>query len=100
MAGAGQDGQDERGRRRRTWALVGVMMAAPFVALLWVSSYARTEPRLLGFPFFYWYQLAWVFITAALTGVALVLVRRVQITRAPLSDGADRLDRRAPGEHR
>lgn len=35
-------------------------LAAPVVALLWVPSYARAEPHLVGVPFFYWYQLLWV----------------------------------------
>jgi Protein of unknown function (DUF3311) len=28
---------------------------------------ASEDPELFGFPFFYWYQLAWVPLTAALT---------------------------------
>jgi hypothetical protein len=28
--------------------------------------YARATPALLGFPFFYWYQLGWVVLTSAL----------------------------------
>ena len=30
----------------------------------WCPTYAKDEPRLWGFPFFYWYQLLWVFISA------------------------------------
>jgi len=32
-----------------------------------VPFYNGRTPELLGFPFFYWYQLAWVPITALLT---------------------------------
>jgi Protein of unknown function (DUF3311) len=53
---------------------VGVLLALPLVALLWVSSYNRPEPRLAGVPFFYWYQFLWVFIAAACTTVAYRLV--------------------------
>ena len=56
--------------------LVAALLAAPLVALLWVSSYAKEEPRLFGFPFFYWYQFAWVFITAATTSIAFRIVQR------------------------
>lgn len=63
--------------------LVAALLAAPLVALLWVSSYAKEEPRLLGFPFFYWYQFAWVFITAVLTSIAYqVVVRHERRRRA------------------
>ena len=45
-------------------------LALPIVALLWVSSYARVEPTLAGFPFFIWYQFLWVFLCAACTWAA------------------------------
>ncbi|MGH9466139.1 MAG: DUF3311 domain-containing protein [Terriglobales bacterium] len=51
-------------RRHLVWLLL-----APFVALLWVPSYSRLTPELWGFPFFYWYQLLWVFLTVALTWI-------------------------------
>ena len=35
----------------------------PYIGLLWMPFYAKAEPRLWGFPFFYWYQFLWVFIT-------------------------------------
>jgi len=38
----------------------------PFVGLLWVPFYNFHDPVLFGFPFFYWYQLAWVPITSIL----------------------------------
>jgi hypothetical protein len=55
-------------------AAVAALLALPVVALLWVSSYNRAEPRLGGVPFFYWYQFVWVFIAAACTTVAYRLV--------------------------
>jgi hypothetical protein len=64
------------------YVVAGVLIAIPFVALLWVSSYAKAKPELFGFPFFYWYQLMWVLITAALTSVAYALVRGVDRKRA------------------
>jgi hypothetical protein len=35
-----------------------------------VPFYNFRSPTLLGFPFFYWYQLAWVPVTAFLTWIA------------------------------
>jgi hypothetical protein len=43
-----------------------VLLLLPFVGLLWVPFYNFTEPSLFGFPFFYWYQFAWVPITSVL----------------------------------
>ncbi|QHC25520.1 DUF3311 domain-containing protein [Streptomyces sp. GS7] len=66
--------------------VAGLCLLAPFVAMLWVSSYARIEPTLIGIPFFYWYQMAWVLISTALTTIAYKLVQREQRAR---KDGAD-----------
>jgi Protein of unknown function (DUF3311) len=54
--------------------LVGVLVAIPVVALMWVSSYARETPRLWGVPFFYWYQFLWVFLAAGCTYAAYRVV--------------------------
>ncbi|MBM6405658.1 DUF3311 domain-containing protein [Phycicoccus sp. CSK15P-2] len=58
--------------------LAGVLLLVPIVALMWVGSYSRVDPKLGAFPFFVWYQFLWVFITSALTYTAyrIVLVAR------------------------
>ncbi|MFI1092729.1 DUF3311 domain-containing protein [Streptomyces sp. NPDC020917] len=61
--------------------IAGLCLLAPFVALLWVDSYSRVTPRFIGIPFFYWYQMAWVPVAAALTYTAYVLVRREERAR-------------------
>ncbi|MCD0482866.1 DUF3311 domain-containing protein [Streptacidiphilus sp. ASG 303] len=61
--------------------LAGLCLVAPFVATLWVSSYADTSPDLGGVPFFYWYQLLWVPLSALLTVSAYLLVRREERQR-------------------
>ncbi|MER0482556.1 DUF3311 domain-containing protein [Streptomyces sp. Edi2] len=64
-----------------TRVVAGVCLIAPFVAMLWVSSYARIEPKLIGIPFFYWYQMAWVLVSTVLTMIAYKLVQREQRAR-------------------
>ncbi|GAA2723182.1 MULTISPECIES: DUF3311 domain-containing protein [Streptomyces] len=56
--------------------VAGICLAIPFVAMLWVDSYARVSPAFIGIPFFYWYQMLWVLIATLLTTIAYVLVRR------------------------
>ncbi len=48
----------------RLWYL---LLLVPFIGLLWVPFYASADPEVFGFPFFYWYQFAWVPITSLLT---------------------------------
>ncbi|MCG3039513.1 DUF3311 domain-containing protein [Streptomyces fenghuangensis] len=66
---------------------IGACLLAPFVAMLWVGSYARSEPALAGIPFFYWYQLLWVPLSAALMAVAYLLVRRDRAARRAAERG-------------
>ncbi|WP_327234559.1 DUF3311 domain-containing protein [Streptomyces sp. NBC_01317] len=61
--------------------IIAFCLVAPFVALLWVSSYARTDPAFIGIPFFYWYQMLWVVVSAVLTMIAFQLWRRDQRAR-------------------
>jgi hypothetical protein len=50
------------------------LLILPAIGLLFPAFYARSTPALFGFPFFYWYQFAWVFLTAAITAVVYFLV--------------------------
>ena len=56
-----------------------LLFLIPFIAMLWVPSYNAVEPELGGIPFFYWYQLAWILLGAAV--VLLVHVLETRITR-------------------
>ena len=46
-----------------------LLLLLPFIGLLWVPFYNSANPELFGFPFFYWYQLAWVPVSALLTWI-------------------------------
>ena len=56
--------------------LVRWLLLIPFIGLLWVPFYNERGPELLGFPFFYWYQLAWVPISSLLTWIVYRSVPR------------------------
>ena len=53
-----------------------LLFLIPCLMILWVPSYNRIEPTLLGVPFFYWYQLAWILIGAAVVGVVYLSEKR------------------------
>jgi hypothetical protein len=61
--------------------VIALCLFAPFVAMLWVGSYAKTDPAFIGIPCFYWYQMAWVLISTALTMIAYKLWQRDQRAR-------------------
>jgi membrane protease YdiL (CAAX protease family) len=48
----------------------------PYLALCFPALYAHKEPALWGFPFFYWYQFAWVVLTSAILGLFYRRTRR------------------------
>ncbi|MEU2282773.1 DUF3311 domain-containing protein [Streptomyces sp. NPDC013178] len=70
--------------------VIALCLFAPFVAMLWVGSYAKVDPKFIGIPFFYWYQMAWVLISTALTMVAYKLWQRDQRAREAANGGASK----------
>ncbi len=73
----------------------GILVLIPIVALMWVPSYAKATPRLWGFPFFYWYQLMWLFIGASCVISAYLLLTRGPIDRGPVDRGPAARDERS-----
>jgi hypothetical protein len=62
---ADRDRDPAAGRPRSNgWYL---LLAIPFFALLYPPLYAHENPHFIGIPFFYWYQIAWLFLTAGIT---------------------------------
>jgi hypothetical protein len=65
----------QTGHGRRSTRLWYLLLLVPFAGLLWVPIYADAKPELFGFPFFYWYQFAWVPATALITWIVYRMVR-------------------------
>ena len=56
----------ERERSHRAWYW---LLAVPLVGLLVPTVYNSIDPEFIGIPFFYWYQLAWVPLSVAVTAL-------------------------------
>ena len=61
------------------------LLVIPCIAMIWVPSYNKVDPQLWGFPFFYWYQLFWVLVSAVIT--ALVYLKTKNISKASTGNG-------------
>jgi hypothetical protein len=59
----------------RVHGAIWALLALPYAGLCFPGVYARATPALLGFPFFYWYQFAWVIATSCLLGVVYLKLR-------------------------
>ncbi len=46
-----------------------LLLALPYLGLCFPQIYAHSTPALWGFPFFYWYQFAWVIVASALLAI-------------------------------
>jgi len=57
---------DRREKRPQRFGLVHILLVFPFIAMLSVGFYNRTEPTLAGIPFFYWFQMLWIPLGAIL----------------------------------
>ena len=89
-------GNDERSRApevphtdKPKMVAAGILLLIPIVALMAVPTYAKTDPELFGFPFFFWYQFLWVFICSAMTYAAYRLTLSAR-GRSPRQAGEDR----------
>ncbi|HET8601349.1 MAG TPA: DUF3311 domain-containing protein [Segeticoccus sp.] len=65
-----------------------VLLLLPFAATLVPPFYARLQPSVGGWPFFYWWQFAWIIITAAL----LALVYHLTTEHVPRREGPEPVD--------
>lgn len=51
------------------------LLLIPFVATLIPPLYARSAPALFGFPFFYWYQILWIALSALIVWIVYAATR-------------------------
>ena len=75
------------GKSPVTWGAVTVLLAVAIMGTLWVPFYARSMPELGPFPFFYWYQLIWVPLTAVILWVCYLLLKARPAAGAGPGDG-------------
>ena len=69
---------------------VTVMLAVAIGGALWVPIYAHVQPKLGDFPFFYWYQLILVPVTAILCWISYLLLRAKPARQATHAAARDR----------
>jgi hypothetical protein len=62
------------GARRRPAA--AWLLLVPLLLVVYPPLYNRTDPQLLGIPFFYWYQLAVIPVSVLLTTIVYRAGRR------------------------
>jgi hypothetical protein len=65
----------DRPRKKRGWSWWYLLFAIQFVVILWPPFYNRAEPTFIGIPFFYWFQLLWVLVSAAFTAIVYVATK-------------------------
>jgi Protein of unknown function (DUF3311) len=70
-----ENGASSKGRKWSWWYLLFVLQ---FLVILWPPFYNKAEPTLLGIPFFYWFQLLWVLVSAVFTAVVYLMTRKSQ----------------------
>jgi hypothetical protein len=85
--GAGGQRRPRSGGLRRLWY---VLLFLEVFGVLIPSIYARITPKLFGIPFFYWYQLAYIFFSMFVTAIVYfaTLDRPRRDAEAPPAPGA------------
>jgi uncharacterized protein DUF3311 len=64
--------------KRSRWSWWYLLFVVQFLVILWPPFYNKAEPTLLGIPFFYWFQLLWVLVSAVFTAVVYLMTRKSQ----------------------
>jgi len=52
-----------------------LLLLLPYIGLCIPPIYARATPAFFGFPFFYWYQFLWVFLTSLILGLVYLQIK-------------------------
>lgn len=61
--------------KRGRWSWWYLLFIVQFAVILWPPFYNKAEPTLIGIPFFYWFQLLWVIVSAVFTAVVYLATR-------------------------
>ena len=69
------------GSSRGLWTLVLVLLAPAIVVPLLVPLYAKEDPTLVRFPFFFWFQFLLIILVSAVTVVAYYLAKSADRAR-------------------
>ncbi|MDA8064026.1 MAG: DUF3311 domain-containing protein [Thermaerobacter sp.] len=62
------------GPKKRGWGWY-LLLIVPFIGVLFPEFFNRMAPSWGGLPYFYWYQLLWVFVSSLLTGIVYLATR-------------------------
>ena len=77
------EGMDNKGspNGHNGWHWSYWLLIAVCAILFYVPFYNRVEPTLFGFPFFYWFQLGWIFVSMIVTAFAYFVTEPNDKTR-------------------
>lgn len=59
------DGKNAGTAHKRRWLLPLIFI--PFIPVLYVPWFNKLEPTLFGVPFYYWFQMMWIPLSALIT---------------------------------
>jgi hypothetical protein len=62
--------------REYKWSWWYFLLLIQFVPALWVPFYNSVEPSWAGIPFFYWFQMALILVSSAVTAVVYLATER------------------------
>jgi hypothetical protein len=68
-------GGERNGEGGKPWHWCRILLILPFLGVLSVPFYNSIEPVLFDLPFFYWYQMLWVVLCAAIISVVYLVER-------------------------
>ena len=61
-------------KKRGGWNWWYLLFVVQFAVALWPPFYNKADPYLFGIPFFYWFQMLWVIVSAVFTAIVYFAV--------------------------
>jgi hypothetical protein len=62
--------------KRSGWSWWYLLFILQFIGVLWPPFYNSAKPYWQGVPFFYWYQMLWVIVSAVLTALVYFATKK------------------------
>jgi Protein of unknown function (DUF3311) len=59
-------------KSRGAWSWWYLLFVIQIAVALWPPLYNKVEPPWMGMPFFFWFQLLWVIVSAVFTAVVYI----------------------------
>ena len=64
---------------KNNYIIAGILIIIPFIVLAAIPLYNFNDPVVAGFPFFIWFQILWLVLSAILFAIAAYFIDKEEV---------------------